>query len=119
MLEEQERKRIMFGKIICWVVTFGCALLFYGIGLYAKGLKTPMWFWSGSQVPAEKITDVAKYNRANGIMWQCYSLWFVAAGVASFWSGVAYAVLLVLGGTLGAGLLVMTYQCICKRYFVS
>ena len=40
----------MVGKIIWWVVSFGCAVLFYSIGVYASRLAKPMWFWSGVEV---------------------------------------------------------------------
>ena len=63
-------------KLIMLLSCFGCAILFFGIGVYARKKKEPMWFWSGSAVDASKITDVKKYNKANGIMWQLYSLWF-------------------------------------------
>ena len=39
-----------------------------------------MWFWAGDTVSEDEITDVRAYNRANGIMWLCYSL--------PFWIGI-------------------------------
>ena len=53
----------MGGKIIMWIVAFGCAILFFSIGVYAKRLKKPMWFWSGVEVDASKITNIPKYNK--------------------------------------------------------
>ena len=50
------------------------SLLFTGIGIYAWRRKKPMWFWSGSTVKESEISDVAAYNRANGIMWLVFSL---------------------------------------------
>ena len=57
----------MAGKIIGFIVALGCGIMFYYIGVYAKKLDTPMWFWSGTKVDASKITDVKKYNRANSM----------------------------------------------------
>ena len=48
----------MIGKIIMCIVSFGCGILFLAIGSYAKRLEKPMWFWSGSEVEASKITDI-------------------------------------------------------------
>jgi len=58
----------MAGKIIMWIVTFGCAILFFSIGVYAMKLKKPMWFWSGSEVNPLEISNIKKYNRENGII---------------------------------------------------
>ncbi|MBE6941630.1 MAG: hypothetical protein E7455_05060 [Ruminococcaceae bacterium] len=109
----------MAGKIIGWVVAFGCAILFYGIGVYAQKLEKPMWFWSGTEVDATKITDVAQYNAENATMWKWYSLWYVAAGVAQIWSSIAYAIILVLSCTVGLAILIRKYQRILKKYSIQ
>ena len=49
-------------------------MLFTGIGVYAWKRKKPMWFWSGSTVKESEISNIAAYNRANGIMWLVFSL---------------------------------------------
>ena len=77
-----------------------------------------MWFWSGVEVDATQITDVAAYNKENAIMWKRYSLWYIASGVAQIWSSMAFAVILVLGNTLGLVLLILGYQKILKKYKV-
>ena len=43
------------------------------VGIYSFKRKDPMNFWTFSNVPAEKVSDIPGYNRANGKMW------FVAA----------------------------------------
>ena len=60
----------MAGKIICCVISFGCAILFYSIGVYAQKSEKPMWFWSGTEVNTSQVTDIPKYNRENAIMWK-------------------------------------------------
>ena len=77
-----------------------------------------MWFWSGSEVDASQITDVKLYNKENGVMWQLYSLWYFAAGLAGIWDVIAALVLLVLGSTLGAAILIGSYNRIYKKYSV-
>lgn len=106
----------MAGKIIMCVVSFGCAVLFFSIGLYSRKLKKPMWFWSGSDVDASQITDVKRYNQENGLMWQLYSLWYLGAGLAEFWNTIAALILLVLSCTVGIALLIRSYNRIFKKY---
>ena len=106
-------------KVIMWLTCFGCGMLFFGIGAYSKKKKEPMWFWSGSKVDASKITDIKQYNKANGIMWQLYSLWYFAAGVAEIWNTMASAAILVLSCTIGLALLIYSYKRIYKKYSVG
>ena len=109
----------MAGKIIMWVVCFGCAILFFGIGIYAQKSKTPMWFWSGCEVKASEITDVEEYNKENGVMWQLYSLWHFAAGLAEIWHPIAALAFLLSGCSAGIVILVCTYNRIYKKYSVQ
>ena len=108
----------MAGSIIMCIVSFGCGILFYAIGVYAQKLKKPMWFWSGSEVDASKITDVGQYNKENGVMWKMYSLWFFAAGLAAIWGSAASVALLFSSCTIGVVLLVLSYNRIYKKYKV-
>lgn len=106
----------MAGSIIWYITTFGCAILFYAIGVYAQRLQKPMWFWSGSEVEPSEITDIKQYNHENGVMWKCYSLWYAAAGVAEIWSSALALTFLVLGCTVGIVLLVYTYSKIYNKF---
>ena len=106
----------MAGKIIWWIVSFGCAILFYSIGIYASKRSKPMWFWSGTEVKASEITDVASYNKENGRMWKLYSLWYFASGVAEIWNSILALAFLLLGCSVGIALLVWSYQKIYNKY---
>ena len=64
----------MMDDIIWLIIMAPVSALFTGIGIYAWRRKKPMWFWSGSTVEESEISDVAAYNRANGIMWLVFSL---------------------------------------------
>ena len=108
----------MSGKIIMFVVSFGCAILFFGIGIYAKRLKKPMWFWTGSEVDPSQITDIRQYNKEIGIMWQLYSLWYFATGIAEIWNSILALILLVLSCTVGIVFLIITYNKIYKKYSI-
>ena len=46
------------GNIIYLILSWGAALLFVLIGIYARQRKKPMWFWSGIEVPESKVRDV-------------------------------------------------------------
>ena len=106
----------MIGAIIWYVTMFGCGALFYGIGIYARRREEPMWFWSGSKVDSSTITDVVEYNRENARMWKVYSLWYWTSGILWVWSEHAALVVLLIGSTVGIGLLVHTYLKIEKKY---
>ena len=93
-----------------------CSLLFTGIGIYAWRREKPMWFFSGSTVKEEEITDVKAYNRENGIMWICYSAIFWISTVLGFWSAAAAGIVLMVGCVAGSLLLVAAYNRIYKKY---
>ncbi len=109
----------MAGTVIWCVTVFGCAILFLGIGIYAEKREKPMWFWAGTTVDENKITDVRSYNKENAKMWKIYSLWYFASGIVYFWSKGISVALLVLGCTLGIGILVATFTKIEKKYRVK
>ena len=106
----------MAGKIIMWIVCFGCAALFLGIAVYALHRKEPIWFWAGVEVSPSQISDVKAYNKENAILWITYSLWYLAAGVAEIWSSIVSGIILALGGTVGVVLLVVIYNRIRNKY---
>ena len=93
------------------------SLLFTCIGIYAWNRKKPIWFLAGDTVSEDEITDVRAYNRANGIMWLCYSL--------SLWIGtiIGRCYNIILGGniilaysTVGLVIVTITYTFIRKKY---
>ena len=95
-------------------VTLPLPLILLGIALFAWFQKTPMWFFAG--IPGPAVSDVRGFNRANAVIWACFSLpFFVAAGV-----GVVYrlaAAVIILGACLvGIPLLVFAYHGFCGKY---
>ena len=77
-------------RIIWLIFMIPVSLLFTGLGIFAWKRKKPMWFWSGSTVEDWEITDIPAYNRANGIMWLCYSavFWVSALLRLNGWSNI-------------------------------
>jgi len=106
----------MIDEIIWWTVMFSCAVLFYGIGIYAQKRKNPMWFWSGKEVDVAEITDVKQYNKENGVMWKLYSLWYFASAFVQIWSDTAALVIFVMSWTIGFLILVCSYKKIYSKY---
>ena len=103
-------------NIIWFVIMIPCSLLFTGIGIYAWRREKPMWFWSGSTVRENEISDIPAYNRENGIMWIVFSLIFWTSTVMGFWKMSAAAIILVVGCLGGIPLLVITYNRIYRKY---
>ena len=103
-------------NVIWLAIMIPCSLLFTGIGIYAWRREKPMWFFSGSTVKEEEITDVKAYNRENGIMWICYSAIFWISTVLGFWSAAIAGIVLVAGCVAGSLLLVAAYNRIYKKY---
>ncbi len=104
------------GNILWLIIMIPCSLLFTGIGMYALRTKKPMWFWSGSTVRAEELTDVKAYNRANALMWLGYSLIYWASTILGFWQMTAAGIVLVFGCVLGTPLLAVIYHKIYLKY---
>ena len=109
----------MIDAIIWYITSFGCAVLFYCIGVFAAKREKPMWFWSGTEVKDYEILDVKKYNKENGIMWKLYSCWFIAAGVSRAFSPYVAIAFFVFGFTVGMVILVLSYNRIYKKYKVK
>ena len=92
------------------------SLLFTGIGIFAWQRKKPMWFWSGSTVKGSEISDVAAYNRANGIMWLVFSLIMWVSTVLGAMNMKAGGILLTAGYVIGVPLLPVVYGKIYQKF---
>ena len=103
-------------SIVMFCILVPLAVFFTGIGIFAWTRKKPMWFWSGSSVSENEISDVPAYNRANGIMWICYSLIFWTAAVLGIFKAEAAGILTGLGAVVGAVVLIVVYKQIYKKY---
>ena len=109
----------MAGLIIWCITIFGCAILFFGIGIYAAKREKPMHFWAGTTVDPSRISDVKAYNKENARMWKIYSLWYFASGIVYFFSEWIAIALLIASCTVGIVILVATYNKIEKKYKVK
>lgn len=104
------------GLFVWLLCVGGCALIFTGIGFYAYRRKEPMWFWSGSTVRREEITDVEAYNHANGIMWIMFSIPHWLSTFLFIWYPNAAIATLVATDTIGLLPLIFTYHKIYEKY---
>ena len=103
-------------NIIWLIIMIPVSLLFTGLGIYAWRRKEPMWFWSGSTVNESEISDVAAYNRANGIMWLVFSLILWGSTVLGAMNMKAGANFLIAGFIIGIPLLPIVYGRIYRKY---
>ena len=103
-------------QIIWLIFMVPVSALFTGLGVFAWRRKKPMWFWSGSTVREEEIVDVPAYNRANGILWLCYSAVFWASTALGLSDLEAAGVLLSVGCLGGIPILILAYQRIYRKY---
>ena len=103
-------------RFIFSLIMIPCAASFTGLGVFAWRRKKPMWFWSGSEVKSWQLTDVPAYNRANGIMWLLFSLFFWAAAILGLFNVPAAGILVMVACVLGIPALIVAYRRIYKRY---
>ena len=68
-------------RIIWLTIMVPLSAFFTGLGIYAWRRKKPMWFWSGSTVSEEEISDIPAYNRANGKGCPCCAHRVVVPGI--------------------------------------
>ena len=103
-------------SIVMLCILVPLAAFFTGLGIFAWTRKKPMWFWSGSTVKEDEIEDVPAYNRANGIMWICYSLIFWGAAVLGIFNVRIVGVILGVGTLGGIVALIFIYKAIYNKY---
>lgn len=95
-----------------------CGIVFVAIGIWAFCRKTPMHFWAGSTVSSESITDVKKYNLANGIMWIIASLPYFASAITAYFNFDLSVIFMWIG--VGCILLIIpAYLLIYKHFSVK
>ena len=113
------------GIIIMAVCCFGSALLFFGIGIWAKRSEKPVHFWSGTTIDPKTVRDIPSYNRANALIWKVYSVPYWIAGIFSCLEPMNHvfmilaAVLLGIACIPGAFFLVFAYRRIEKTYILG
>ena len=91
-------------------------MLFTGIGIYAWNRKKPMWFWSGKSIGENEISDIKLYNRANGIMWLCFSVPFWVATFLGFFYIDAGEIITIVTWIIAIPALPIAYGRIYKKY---
>ena len=105
--------------VICCVACVVCFLVFAGLGVYFCLSKTPANFWSGEKISPSAISDVKKYNRANGIMWIVYGLLFLIPAFTAFASVLISGVAIGVLTFIGVPVLIFIYTKIIKpKYMV-
>ena len=106
-------------RLIWLLIMTPVSALFTGLGIYAMKRKKPMWFWSGSTVKEQEISDVRAYNRANGIMWISFSVILWISTILGLFGLKCAGICLIAGCILGVPLLPVVYSRIYRRYRVN
>ena len=106
------------GLVIYILSVLSCVVVFAGVGIYSIKRKDPMHFWAGSKVPPEKVSDIPRYNRANGIMWIVYALVMAADIPLAFYDLFVAGMVLLAICVVGIPSLIIVYNRICKKYFM-
>ena len=114
----QSNRRVIDMDNLIWLsIMIPTSLLFTCIGIYAWMRKKPIWFWAGDTVSEDEITNVRAYNRANGIMWLCYSLSLWMATIIGGCHNIILGTnILLADSTVGLVLMMITYTFIRKKY---
>lgn len=103
-------------NLIWIIIMLPVSLLTTGIGVYAWRRKKPMWFWSGSTVKESEISDIAAYNRANGIMWIAFSSVMWISTILGAINMKAGGIFLIAGNLIGVPILPIVYGMIYRKY---
>ena len=106
------------------LVTFSMAAIFSGlvfvaVGIWAFCRKTPMHFWAGSTISPEAITDVKKYNRANGFMWIFAALPMISAPIIAYFDFSLAITIFSIAVPLTVVLLIVAHIFIYKLFSVE
>lgn len=101
--------------LLSWLC--GAVMILMGYSCFKR--RTPVNFWTGTEIKKTEVTSVRKYNFANGVMWCIYSAFFWIAGLVAIVNKTVAVVFLVLGCTVGVMGLILGYGGIKRRYFVS
>ena len=103
-------------RFVWLMIMIPLAIFFTGIGVFAWRRKKPMWFWSGSEVKEDEITDIPAYNRANGLMWIAFSGIFWISAVLGIFRQKTAGVIMAAGVLAGIPVLIIAYSRIYKKY---
>lgn len=104
-------------ETVIWLTTMiPPSMAFSGIGIFAWKRKKPMWFWAGTTVEESEIADISAYNRANGIMWICYSAVFWISTVLGIFQMDTAGIVLTVGCLAGIPVLIIAYRRIYEKY---
>ena len=108
--------RFSMERILWLIIMIPIGALFTGLGIYAWKRKKPMWFYSGSTVKERDISDIPAYNRANGIMWICFSAVFWISAIMGLFQVAFAGIFTAVGIFAGIPILAFIYSRIYAKY---
>ena len=105
--------------LILFIVCIVMILTFAGFGLYSWRRRTPANFWSGEKIPSDAVSDVKKYNRANGLMWIIYGVLYLIPAIMSLCNVASAGIALAVLTFGGLPILIFIYVKIIRPKYVS
>ena len=105
--------------LILFIVCIVMILTFSGFGLYSWRRKTPANFWAGEKIPDGAVSDVKKYNRANGLMWIIYGVLYLIPAVMGFFNVASAGIALAVLTFGGLPVLIFIYVKIIRPKYIS
>lgn len=106
-------------KIIMFVVCIFLFLVFAVLGIYFCLSKTPANFWAGEKISPEDVSDVKKYNRANGFMWIVYGVLYLIPAFTGFINVMISGGIIGILTFIGVPVLIFIYtKKIRSKYFL-
>ena len=95
-----------------------CMFVFEAIALWCFLSKKPVNFWTGDKISESSISNIKKYNHANGTMWLLYGLFWLISSIVGLYSAAIAGICLAIC-CAGVLLLIMTYSKIRNKYQVE
>ncbi len=93
-----------------------CAFPFLIIGVYDKGSREPIHFWSEDTSLKDKVQDVKGYNAEMAQLYKRCALFFLLMGIVFAVFPIGGIVLMVFGSSVGIYLAYQVYKRILERY---
>ena len=104
------------------LIVFGsalfCTLIYEGLAIWCFKSKKPVNFWSWEKVSQSSISDIQKYNHANGIMWLIYGLFWLFTSFIGLYSAI-FAGICIGICCVGVFILIIVYSKIRNKYQIE
>ena len=81
-------------------------------------IKETYTFLDRRKIQLEIVSDIKKYNRANGIMWLLYGAGWLLAAIIGLFNIIAGTILVIIL-CIGLAVLISVSNSLRKKYFIN